>query len=90
AIAKNADILIAAAGRAGAVDVKYLRAGQTVIDVGINVSADGKICGDVRFEDAADVAAITPVLGGVGAVTTSVLAKHVIEAARRSACPERS
>jgi methylenetetrahydrofolate dehydrogenase (NADP+)/methenyltetrahydrofolate cyclohydrolase len=65
-------------------DVPYFSAGQTVIDVGINVAEDGTLCGDVDF-DAAEwlVAAITPVPGGVGTVTTSVLAKHVVEAAIR-------
>jgi methylenetetrahydrofolate dehydrogenase (NADP+)/methenyltetrahydrofolate cyclohydrolase len=55
-----------------------------VIDVGIHVKADGKLCGDVKFAEAERiVAAITPVPGGVGTVTTSVSVRHVIEAAKR-------
>jgi methylenetetrahydrofolate dehydrogenase (NADP+)/methenyltetrahydrofolate cyclohydrolase len=54
-----------------------------VIDVGINMKADGKLCGDVRFAEVAPlVEAITPVPGGVGAVTTAVSIRHVLNAAR--------
>ena len=64
----------------------YARAGQTVIDVGINVNAEGKLCGDVDFPAVEPVVdAITPVPGGVGSVTTSVLVGHVVEAAMRKA-----
>jgi methylenetetrahydrofolate dehydrogenase (NADP+)/methenyltetrahydrofolate cyclohydrolase len=60
----------------------YLSPNQVVIDVGINVTDDGMLIGDVDFEAARDiVSAITPVPGGVGTVTTSVLVKHVVEAA---------
>jgi [acyl-carrier-protein] S-malonyltransferase len=60
--------------------------GQVVVDVGINMTADGKLCGDVKFDDAEPiVGAITPVPGGVGTVTTSVLVSHVVEAAKKSA-----
>ena len=84
ALCRQADVLIVAAGRANVVDGSYLSPGQTVIDVGINVDEGGKLCGDVRFADAqAVVDAITPVPGGVGTVTTSVLVKHVVEAAKR-------
>jgi len=80
----EADIVIVAAGRAGVVDGSYLRAGQVVIDVGINVNEEGKLCGDVKFDEAdAIVDAITPVPGGAGSVTTSVLVGHVVEAAMR-------
>jgi methylenetetrahydrofolate dehydrogenase (NADP+)/methenyltetrahydrofolate cyclohydrolase len=83
-VVKEADIVIVAAGRAGVVDDTYLSAGQTVIDVGINVNAEGKLCGDVDFAKAEPVVeAITPVPGGVGSVTTSVLVGHVVEAAMR-------
>lgn len=83
-VVKEADIVIVAAGRAGVVDDSYLRAGQTVIDVGINVNAEGKLCGDVDFAKAEPIVdAITPVPGGVGSVTTSVLVGHVVEAAMR-------
>lgn len=81
----RADILIAAAGRAGAVGADCVSPGQVVIDVGINIGAGGDMCGDADF-DAVEpvVAAITPVPGGVGAVTTSVLVSHVVKAAAKS------
>ena len=81
---RKAEILIVAAGRAGIVGKEYFSEGQTVIDVGINVDEQGNLCGDVNFGEAEPiVGAITPVPGGVGTVTTSVLVKHVIEAAER-------
>ena len=83
---RAADIVVAAVGRARTIGADAVSAGQTVIDVGINWDeATGKLVGDVDF-DAADpvVGAITPVPGGVGAVTTAILAKHVIEAAERA------
>jgi methylenetetrahydrofolate dehydrogenase (NADP+)/methenyltetrahydrofolate cyclohydrolase len=83
----RAEIVIACVGRAQMIDSDYLREGQVVIDVGINVDSGGRLVGDVDFEDAEDiVAAITPVPGGVGAVTTSVLMKHVSEAAEPASC----
>jgi len=86
ATAREADILIVAAGRAGMIGKEYVREGQIVIDVGINVNAEGKLCGDVDYAAVEPVVeAITPVPGGVGAVTTSVLVSHVVEAARRQA-----
>ena len=85
-ITRDADILIAASGQMESVGAEYLREGQTVIDVGISWNeAKQKLCGDVRFEEAEPVvAALTPVPGGVGSVTTAVLCKHVVEAAQRS------
>ena len=85
-ITKEADIVIAASGQMESVGAEYLREGQTVIDVGIGWNeAKQKLCGDVKFEEAEPVvAAITPVPGGVGSVTTAVLCKHVIEAAERT------
>ena len=87
-VAREADIIIVAAGRAGVVGAEYVKEGQTIIDVGINVNAEGKLCGDVDFEAVREVAgyitAITPVPGGVGSVTTSVLVGHVVEAAMRT------
>lgn len=84
AVVREADIVIACVGRAKMVDSHYLSAGQIIIDVGINVTDEGKLSGDVDFEAAeAIVAAITPVPGGVGTVTTSVNLKHVVEAAKR-------
>lgn len=83
AACRNADVIIAAVGRAGMVDENFVKAGQVIVDVGINVTENG-ICGDVSFDAVAEkAAAITPVPGGVGSVTTAVLCKHVIEAAER-------
>ena len=82
-VTKNAEIIIAAAGKAKALGAQYLSENQTVIDVGINFS-DGVMCGDVDFEAAMNiVSAVSPVPGGVGTVTTSVLVSHVVEAAKR-------
>jgi len=84
AVCREAEILLVAAGKAGMVDAPYFAPGQIVIDVGIHVNEEGRLCGDVRFEDADPVVeALTPVPGGVGMVTTSVLAGHVVEAAKR-------
>ena len=86
AVAREADILVVAAGRAGVLGADYVREGQTVIDVGINVNAEGKLCGDVDYAAVEPIVdAITPVPGGVGSVTTSVLVGHVVEAAMRKA-----
>ena len=85
-ITRQADILIAASGQLHSVTKEYTNPGQVVIDVGINWDEEAqKLCGDVDF-DAAEpvVAAITPVPGGVGSVTTAILAKHVVEAAERT------
>ncbi len=86
-VVREADIVIAASGQMESLGVECLREGQTVVDVGISWNeAKQKLCGDVRFEEAEPlVAAITPVPGGVGAVTTSVLVSHVVEAAKRAA-----
>ncbi len=82
AICRGCDIVIAAAGCAKMVGTAYLGNDTTVIDVGINVDGNGKLCGDVDFEAIKDIAkAATPVPGGVGSVTTSVLAAHTIRAA---------
>jgi methylenetetrahydrofolate dehydrogenase (NADP+)/methenyltetrahydrofolate cyclohydrolase len=84
AVVRSADIVIACVGRAHMLGTDYLSPGQVVIDVGINVTDNGTLIGDVDFEAARDiVAAITTVPGGVGTVTTSVLVKHVVEAAMR-------
>lgn len=85
AVCREADILIVAAGRAGVVGADYTREGQIVIDVGINWNEkEQKLCGDVDFAAVEPIcAAITPVPGGVGTVTTSVLISHVVEAAKK-------
>lgn len=84
-VVKEADIVIVAAGRVGVVGGEYLRAGQVVLDVGINMGPDGKLCGDVNYTEAEPIVdAITPVPGGVGSVTTSVLLAHVVDAAKKT------
>ena len=90
-ICKNADIIVSAAGVLNSLTKDYVRPGQVVIDVSMNwnpekVTAKGKggMSGDCVFEEVEPIVdAITPVPGGVGAVTTSVLMKHVVEAAER-------
>lgn len=87
-ITRKADILIVCAGQMETIGAEYLREGQVVVDVGIGWNeAKGKLCGDVKFEEAeaalGETGAITPVPGGVGAVTTSVLVSHVVEAAKK-------
>lgn len=85
AVCREAEVLVVAAGRAGVVDGSFVSPGQVVVDVGINVDENGKLKGDVAFDQAeAVVDAITPVPGGVGSVTTCVLVGHVVEAAERS------
>ena len=92
-ICRNADILVSAAGVLNSLTKDFVRPGQVVIDVSINWDAEkinskggkGAIAGDAVFEDVEPIVeAITPVPGGVGSVTTSVLMKHVIEAAERA------
>jgi len=81
-VCRRADILVAAIGKAKMITKDYIKDGATVMDVGINVVGD-KLFGDVDTEPAKEVAgAITPVPGGVGTVTTRVLLKHVVKAAR--------
>ena len=84
-ITRNADIVVVASGQMESVGKEFLSEGQTVIDVGISWNeTKSKLCGDVLFEEAEPIVdAITPVPGGVGGVTTSILVKHVIEAATR-------
>jgi len=81
---READILIVSAGRAGIINKDYLNSNQIIIDVGININDEGKLCGDVDFDTANTIVdSITPVPGGVGTVTTSVLVKNVVTAAKR-------
>jgi methylenetetrahydrofolate dehydrogenase (NADP+)/methenyltetrahydrofolate cyclohydrolase len=83
AVCQAADILVAAAGKAKLVTANFIPPGGVVIDVGINLDSEGKLCGDVAYEEAANKAAyLTPVPGGVGTVTASVLAKHVLKSAK--------
>ena len=92
-ICRNADIVISAAGVLNSLTADFVRPGQTVIDVSFNWDGHkvnskgglGAITGDARFEEVEPIVdAITPVPGGVGSVTTSVLMKHVVEAAERA------
>ena len=86
AVTKEADVLIVAAGQRGLVGAEHVRAGQIVLDVGMHFDERGKLSGDVRTEEVEPiVAAVTPAKGGVGSVTTAVLAGHVVSAAERLA-----
>ncbi len=81
-ICANADILVAAIGKAGFVTKDMIKKGAIVIDVGINRNENGKLCGDVAFEEALDNAAyITPVPGGVGLMTRAMLMENTYKAA---------
>lgn len=85
ALCQEADVVVVAMGKQGAIGGEHLRAGQVVVDVGIHVNGEGRLCGDVRFDEAEPlVEAVTPVPGGVGTVTTSVLVGHVVEAAEKA------
>jgi methylenetetrahydrofolate dehydrogenase (NADP+)/methenyltetrahydrofolate cyclohydrolase len=82
-VVHEADIVVAAVGRAGLITGAMLRPGAVVIDFGINVLGDGTIVGDVDFASAAEVAgAITPVPGGTGPVTNVMLLRNVLRAAQ--------
>ena len=83
AICRDADILVAAIGKAGFVTGDFVKEGAVVVDVGINVTEEGKVVGDVDFDSVSPKCSyITPVPGGVGSVTNAVLARHIIKAAR--------
>lgn len=78
----NADILIAAVGRAKMITADMVKPGAAVIDVGMNRDENGKLCGDVDFESVSKIAgAITPVPGGVGPMTVALLMRNTAEAA---------
>ena len=81
----DADIVVTALGQAKMIGADKLGEKQIIIDVGINVDEEGNLCGDVDFAEAEKkAAAITPVPGGVGSVTTAVLMKHVLQAAGKA------
>lgn len=83
-LCKQADIVVVAIGKAKAIDSRYIKPGAIVIDVGINRLADGKLAGDVDYEDVLPVAgAVTPVPGGVGPMTITLLMQNTLKAARR-------
>lgn len=84
ACCREADILVAAAGQEGMVTEDFMNDRMVILDVGIHVGEDGKLTGDVQKEAAETyAAAVSPVPGGVGSVTTAVLMKHVVEACER-------
>lgn len=83
-IARSADILVAAVGKANFVTADMVKEGAVVIDVGMNRNQDGKLCGDVDFEAVEKIAgAITPVPGGVGPMTISMLMQNTVTAAKK-------
>lgn len=83
AVVREADIVVAAVGRAGLITGAMLRPGAVVVDFGTNVQADGSLVGDVDFASASEVAgAITPVPGGTGPMTNVMLLRNVLQAAR--------
>lgn len=85
AVCRSADIVVAAVGRAKMLTAEYINEGAIVIDVGINQDENGNMCGDADFDSVCTKAgAVTPVPGGIGSITTSVLAKHVIIAAENT------
>jgi methylenetetrahydrofolate dehydrogenase (NADP+)/methenyltetrahydrofolate cyclohydrolase len=82
-VCRTADVVVAAAGRIGLITADMVRPGATVIDVGTNRAEDGSLVGDVAFDEVAEVAgAITPVPGGVGPMTVTMLLQNTLEAAR--------
>lgn len=87
-LSRSADILIACTGQPESVGPEYVNPNQCIIDVGVSYSeAKQKLCGDVDFDAVSDkVASITPVPGGVGSVTSTILVKHLVEAAAKQAC----
>ncbi|MFO7168572.1 MAG: bifunctional 5,10-methylenetetrahydrofolate dehydrogenase/5,10-methenyltetrahydrofolate cyclohydrolase [Chloroflexota bacterium] len=84
AVVREADVVVAATGRAGLITGAMLKPGAAVVDFGVNVREDGSIVGDVEFDAAAEVAgAITPVPGGTGPVTNVMLLRNVLRAAQQ-------
>ncbi len=84
----RADVVVAAIGRANYIRGEWIKEGAVVIDVGMNRGADGKLCGDVEFAKAKERAAwITPVPGGVGPMTITMLLWNTLEAAKKAAKP---
>jgi methylenetetrahydrofolate dehydrogenase (NADP+)/methenyltetrahydrofolate cyclohydrolase len=83
-VVRTGDVVVAAVGRAEMIRGSWIRPGAVVIDVGMNRNAEGKLCGDVAFDEAVEVAgAITPVPGGVGPMTIAMLLQNTYEAALR-------
>ena len=90
-ITSQADILVCAVGRASFITSDMIKPGAVVIDVGINRLPDGKLCGDVDFEGATEVASyITPVPGGVGPMTITMLLQNTLQCfIQRSGAPKK-
>ena len=83
-VCQRADILVAAVGRPKMITADYIKEGAVVIDVGMDRDENGKLCGDVDFEDCKDKASfITPVPGGVGPMTIAMLMQNTLTAAKR-------
>ena len=83
---KRADIIVACCGVAKIINENYVREGQIVIDVGMNVDEEGKLCGDVDYDKVSEIAeAVTPVPGGVGSITTAIILKHFVVNSERQA-----
>lgn len=84
-VCKRADVLVAAVGRAKMIDASYIKEGAVVIDVGINRDENGKLCGDVDFDAVCEKTSyITPVPGGVGPMTITMLLKNTLAAAEKT------
>lgn len=83
-LCRGADIIISAAGSAGLIGADFVRPGQTVLDAGVSVGAGGELLGDAVFDEVEPVvAALSLPTGGVGPLTTAVLARHVVDAAAK-------
>lgn len=83
-VCRRADILVVAVGKANFVTADMVKDGAVVIDVGMNRTADGKLCGDVKFDEVSKVASyITPVPGGVGLMTRAILMRNTLTAAKQ-------
>lgn len=85
-LCRKADVIVSAVGRTDVFDESCFLPEHVIIDIGINRNAEGKLCGDIDFAKVSTcVKAITPVPGGVGRVTSTVLVKHLVEAAEKAA-----
>jgi len=84
-VTRNADIVVAAVGRAKMMGADYFTEDSIVVDVGINDDGNGGICGDVDFDSAAEkVKLITPAIGGIGLITTTTLLSHVVDSCEKA------
>ena len=89
AMTRQADIVVAAVGKVNVLTADMIKPGAVVIDVGMNRNAEGKLCGDVDYEGCKEVASyITPVPGGVGPMTITMLLVNTMEAAERTAAAQ--